>query len=461
VQKILRGAVICAAIFAAATSAQAQAANDNPVEINTRAAESAGKQAAVSALTEKAQRNGRIRVIIGLNVQLEDEDRISRAQAETQTRRLQSAQSAVSQRSSLSTADVVRFNYIPSMSAFVTAAQLQRLLNDPDVVSIVEDVPSRPMLQDSIPLTRTNRAWQRGFTGQGQVVAILDSGVDDLHPMLRNKVVAGLCRSTTSASSTSLCPNGMAASNNIRSGRACDDTIFGCDHGTHVASIAVGKSPNLRGVARNAKFIAAQVFSRFEDPDCGPAPSPCALSWNTDQIAALERVFQLRNSFTIASVNMSLGGGSHDVACDGDPRASIITRLYRAGIATVIASGNNGFDGFISAPACITKAVAVGSTNKNDRLSSFSNHSALVDILAPGGNIRAAGLDDPYVIKSGTSMATPHVAGAYAVLRQAKPDATVNQILGALRQTGKSVTRGGVTKRRIDVGAAADMLDPP
>ena len=140
---------------------------------------------------------------------------------------------------------------------------------------------------------------------------------------------------------------------------------------------------------------------------------------------------------------------------------AIIDNLRSAKIATAIASGNDGFNGLVSSPGCISTAVTVGSTTKSDTISSFSNHATLVDLLAPGSIIFAALPGGTFGFLSGTSMATPHVAGAFAVLKQGKPSASVQEIQDALACTGVPLSRGGITKRRIDVLAALNVLRSP
>ena len=135
----------------------------------------------------------------------------------------------------------------------------------------------------------------------------------------------------------------------------------------------------------------------------------------------------------VASANMSLGGGLFSGTCDGASQKPAIDNLRGAGVLTAIASGNDGSTSQISSPACISTAVAVGSTTKADAISSFSNMSAVVDVLAPGSSIQSSVPIVPssntttYSFFNGTSMATPHVAGAIAAIRSACPAATATR----------------------------------
>jgi hypothetical protein len=172
------------------------------------------------------------------------------------------------------------------------------------------------------------------------------------------------------------------------------------------------------------------------------------------------------NSYQIASVNISIGGGRFTSNCDSDfskapyDLKTPIDNLRAAGIATVIASGNESYTNAISFPACISSAVSVGSTTKSDIVSSFSNSASFLDLLAPGSSIYSSVPGGGYEYLNGTSMAAPHVAGAWAVLKQAKPAAGVAEVLNALKSTGKAVTdtRNGITKPRIQVNTALAAL---
>ena len=215
-------------------------------------------------------------------------------------------------------------------------------------------------------------------------------------------------------------------------------------------------------MARDGRLISIQVFSRFGGADCREydLPSPCALTFDSDQLRALERVLELSRSLEIAAVNMSFGGGAFRAPCDDDLLKLAIDELRAAEIAAVVASGNESYDGIVSAPACISSAVAAGSTTKADRISRFSNHAGTVDLLAPGSAIRSSVPGGGFAVFDGTSMAAPHVAGAFALLRDAAPAASIDAIEMALKTTGKRLTRRRISQPRIRVDAAlAALLD--
>ena len=335
------------------------------------------------------------------------------------------------------------------------------------VKRVVEDTINAPSLSDSVPLIGADQAWALGFDGTGTVVAVGDTGVQSNHPFLAGKVVEEACYSSTVAgSSTSLCPNGLEEQVGPGAGVSC--SLPGCWHGTHVAGIAAGNGAvagvSFSGVAKGAKIMAVQIFSRFDNSqDCGGSP-PCALAWTSDIIAGLERVYLLRGVRNFASVNLSLGGGSFTSACDEEPEKAIIDNLRSVGIATVVAAGNDGSTNALNSPACISSAISVGATTKTDAVASFTNAASFMSLFAPGVSIYSSVAGGGFGFTSGTSMATPHVAGAWAVLKQGKPGATVDQILGALQSTGKPITDtrsgGALSKPRIRVDQALAALGP-
>jgi len=317
-------------------------------------------------------------------------------------------------------------------------------------------------LMNSTPLINADDAQNQGFSGGGQTIAILDSGVDIDHPFFTGRIVEGACFSQN------LCPNGVTASTALNSGNNCSTTRIndGCDHGTHVAGIAAGKGTDVMGVAPDANIIAVQVFSA---ESCQTSNTGlCLIAWDDDILAALEHVYQLKDRYNIASVNMSLGGDQFFSTCDSQNSATttVINNLRSAGIATVIASGNEYFSNSTGSPGCISSAITVGSTTSSttrqyviDRESDFSNAANWVDIFAPGQLIFSSVSDGRYEQSQGTSMAAPQVAGAWAVLKNKKASATVSEIESVLKSTGKAIsTRSGGTKPRIDVNAALNQL---
>ena len=255
---------------------------------------------------------------------------------------------------------ISRFPITPGFAVNVTGAELDALAADPQVVHIQHDRPVPPALSQSVPLIGMPAAYAKGATGSGQVVAVLDTGVQANHEFLAGKVVAEACFSNGGGGGggVSLCPNGQptqtgagAASPNTeqciwRAAFFLPDAEL-CDHGTHVAGIAAGfKSPPSpdeppNGVAKDAGIFAIQVFTRFNNPennsDCVgigvDVGQPCVHSIPSDMILALDHVyFNLGpGGLDVASVNMSIGGGQY-VSCQGDEIQAPIDRLRREGV---------------------------------------------------------------------------------------------------------------------------------
>jgi hypothetical protein len=425
----------------------------------------AAPQPMIEDLRRQAVEKGSVKVLIGTRVAFGAEGLLEASEAKDQRAEIATAAQAIRERF----ADAIRrapdsfrsYDSIPFVTMEVTADELDRLAEDPDVISIVENMMFEPMLPESLPMVQGNQAHAAGFTGAGQTVAIIDTGVDKNHPFVSGRVVAEACFSQSRE-----CPGRAVTSTAPGSGMPCG--ISGCDHGTHVAGIAAGAASSTNGVANAANIIAIQVFSNSQG-------RPTA-SFG-DILAGLEHVYGLRSAFSIASVNMSLGGSRFFSVCDGNPSAlpiaAAIRNLRSAGIATVVASGNEGYTDSLSFPACISSAVSVGSVSDTswgdcppgqpaarDKVACYSNSASFLDLLAPGSRILSSVPGNSYSQKHGTSMAAPHVAGAWAVLKQKAPGASVDEILAVLRSTGTSVVdyRNGIAKPRINVKAALDQL---
>lgn len=473
-----RGVALCALLLPAGTSAAFGAAPEIRIDPETlyfgaaapaaSAAQSATGRvpetppAVWRALREKAESTGKVRVLVRVRAGFAPEGRLDGVQAvRSQRQAIGAAQEEVlGQLGGVGAKVNARFKYIPFLALEVDAAALNRLAALPGVSGVTEEVLEKPFLASSNVTIGTNVAVTRGLTGSGQVIAVLDTGVDKTHPFFAGgKVVSEACYSTTNSATTSLCPGGASESTAPGSAESCDFSSE-CDHGTHVAGIAAGNDgtgPN-SGVARGAGIIAIQVYSKFADSYyCG---GYCLGTWPSDQIRALERVYELADEFDIAAVNLSEGGDyqySSQASCDSQEgaRKAAIDNLRSIDVATVAAAGNYGYSGYIAAPACISSAISVGATDDADAVPYFSNVATFLDLLAPGVDITSSVPGGGVESFDGTSAAAPHVAGAWAVLKQANPGATVSDILAILRDTAVSVSGKGVSDmRRINLGKA-------
>ena len=159
---------------------------------------------------------------------------------------------------------------------------------------------------------------------------------------------------------------------------------------------------------------------------------------------------------------MSIGGGGYSSNCDSASEKPIIDSLRTAGIATIISSGNDGYCGYISSPACISSAISVGATDDTDQVANYSNSATFMSLLAPGSSINSSVPGSGYSSWNGTSMAAPHITGAWALMKQSNPSATVSEILNSLTSTGLAITDSSctsVTKKRINVYEAYQTFE--
>lgn len=395
----------------------------------------------INQLAFKANQNGSVRVIVQFDTSLPPVQK----SATTQTNAQQSVMAELAYANAQVTAV---YEYIPFMALEVDAEALSQLAAMPQILTIEEDTAVAPTLASSIPVIGADDAWSKGYSGAGQTIAILDTGVDKTHPAFaNNKIVAEACFSSVSDyyGSASLCPGGAEVSTAVNSGIDCTTLAANyyiaqsqCTHGTHVAAIAAGNDGTYAGVAKDANIISIQVYSLFTN---STLCSNCVLSFKSDQIAALEHVYQLRNDFNIAAVNLSLGGEYNQTICDVQNASlkAAIDNLKSVGIATIVSAGNNGYKDALNAPACISTAISVGATSDYDDVASFSNMASFMDFVAPGLDVKAAVPGGSMATKHGTSMAAPHVAGAFAVLKAAYPTASVDDMLNMLKQSSTLV----------------------
>lgn len=419
---------------------------------------------------------GSIRLIVGLKPNLSAFSGVSEAQ---HLQAIASTQASLLSSLGVRATNAHLYTNLPFVSVTVDAAGYQALKQSPLVSSIQINGINAAHLDQSTTQIGAPVAWGQEFDGSDTVIAILDTGVDKNHPFLTGKVVSEACYGTNDTyydyfygviPVSTPCPgangSGDAVGNNT--GLPCASTD--CAHGTHVAGIAAGDGTSFDGVARGAKIMAVQVFSLFHNEevclDFG-SPSPCAFAFDEDVIAGLDRVYAVRNQLKIAAVNMSLGGGlySSQAACNAANGATkyITDRLRAANIAVVASSGNSGRVSEMGSPACLTGVISVGSVNGADAVSSFSNAASFLTFLAPGESINSSIPGSGYQSWNGTSMAAPHVAGAYGILRQRSPQGTVKLLTKALRKTAQPVFDPGnnLTFPRIDVGEALEYFIKP
>jgi subtilisin family serine protease len=324
---------------------------------------------------------------------------------------------------------------LPLVQVRASTAEAALAMLDRDEVAAAYEVENYQLTDaESFPLIGQVAAAAAGKTGAGTSVAVLDTGTDYTRGDFGSCTAPGVPSSCRVAYAADFAPNDNSRDDN--------------GHGTNVAGI-VG------GVAPGAKLLALDVFN-------GSGAS------STDIISAINWAIANKATYNIAALNLSLGGGSSTAPCASDAIGVALGSARSAGIAPVVASGNNGFSNAISSPACAPAAISVGAvydanlggisystcsdpTTAADKITCFSNSASFLTLLAPGALISAAG----YTM-AGTSQATPHVAGAIAVLRAAFPSETVEQLVARLTATGKKIkdARNSVTTARIDIFAA-------
>lgn len=353
------------------------------------------------------------------------------------------------------------FRSLPLLVADVTPAGLDVLLADPSVAAVHEDARREMFLSTTVPKIRAPEIRSQGYSGKGRTVAVIDTGVARSHAFFGGRVVSEACFSTSMplAGIVSACPNRADVMIGTDSGAPCSNDAAGCYHGTHVAGIVAGRGSTSTGVAPDAGLMSIQVFRHYPAARCANL-RPCIAATDSDLLRALEHVRENASRLNVASINLSLGGGSYSSYCDGEPYKPVIDQLRTMGVATIIATGNDGDGNLVAAPACVSSAIRVGATTNADALASFSNEWRLPMLLAPGNPVVSSVPGGGFRSLSGTSMATPHVAGAWAVLKGSASSAGVEAILAAITTTGTAVVsaRSRRSYPRLDMAAAYEAL---
>ena len=282
------------------------------------------------------------------------------------------------------------------------------------------DGKRRVALDETVPQIGAPAAWQAGLTGEGVLVAVVDTGIDESHPDLAGQEVGEH-------------NFGSSPDNADRDG-----------HGTHVASTIAGTGATYHGVAAGARLLDVKVFD--DDGYAQESAIIAGLRWAADQGAKI--------------ANLSLG----DVDTPGtDPVEAAVEEVSAAGMLVVAAAGNSYVPESVGSPGSADAALTVGAVDKSDAMADFSSRGPRLgdgvvkpDLVAPGVDVTAAKAGGGYVAMSGTSMAAPHVSGAAALLAQEHPSWTGQQLKAALVASaapveGTEYDRGA---GRVDVARA-------
>ena len=354
------------------------------------------------------------------------------------------------------------FNSINAVNVIVSPSLLAALEADPNVKYISPNRAHRSFLDLTTAAVSAGVAWQSGWDGTGVGIAIVDSGVALKHDLTGSNGVNSR----------------VVYSENFATGAM--DASDGYGHGTHVAGIAgssgkdssgVGFKRTFKGVAPNANLINLRVLDQNGS------------GFEADVISAIQRAIDLKNTYNIRVINLSLGHPVYE-SYKLDPLCQAVEAAWKAGIVVVAAAGNYGRDnsmgtkgyGTIASPGNDPYVITVGAMKTNntpytsdDTIASYSSkgptlvdHIVKPDLVAPGNlvisllapnstlalaypktlisnslfeSLSASGKSGDYFTLSGTSMAAPVVSGAAALLIQQHPSLTPDQVKARLMKT--------------------------
>lgn len=314
----------------------------------------------------------------------------------------------------------------------------------PKVPNLVGTFPpnTRETMDYSRNILNMSSAWKVSEGSQNVLVAIIDTGMDLTHPDLKNNLFVNTAEL-----------NGKPGIDDDGDGYV--DDVYGWDfvnnrpnavddngHGTHCAGI-IGAEKNTIGsigITPQIKILPLKFLSSNGSGD------------TKDAISAIDYAIKMGANV----ISMSWGGAGYSQLLD-----DAIQRARAKGIFVVAAAGNDSSNNDVtpSYPAGIKGVIAVGSSDENDQLSSFSNYGkSSVMLIAPGSNIFSTYLSGTYKLLSGTSMATPQVAGALALSLSLRKDLTPNTILSVLCNSSEKILSGTSQCGRMDVGKFMDSI---
>jgi subtilisin family serine protease len=368
-----------------------------------------------------------------------------------------------------------RFSHVPAIAGQANARAIAALEASPQVSFIQIDEAVQAHLAQSVPAIGADVVHNTyNITGQNVRVAVLDTGIDTDHPDLKNSLVAQHCFSL-----------GATMIGDCLPGRAFESTSAEDEngHGSNVSGIITSNGAvSSVGFAPSAQIVSIRVLDAH------------GAGWVSDWIAGLNWIVANQSTLHIKIINMSLGTNALFAGnCDASQptTANVLAQIHNLGITVFASSGNQGSSTTIASPACNSNVVAVGATYDSNvgrqpssgtystlfnaswpacfdaatnlqTITCFTNSDSALDILAPGAPITSDYLNGGLATFYGTSQASPTAAGVAALMLQAAPSLTPNQIEATLKSTGTLITdtRNGLPFPLINALAAVQAFTP-